>query len=310
MDRYLARASRRHGWKAVMASFSWMHPAVGRIQPERTLRLLDSIDLQHKRNEEFAAQGLKGVAPLSREQEAEIFRKFDAVIAIQKEEAAEIRRMAPGVDVLTVGTSARPDRMLVPEPRAGRILYVGGYNSANIHGLRRFLDKSWPQILDACPEVRLRVCGHVHHAFEQGRQGVELCGYVDDLDEEYARSEMCVNPIWVGTGLKIKTVEALARACPLVTTSKGIEGIPEARNACAVSESEQGLADMVIELHRDQAKREALAQRARGYAQQHLSRAVVYRELLVFFVPRDFEPSPRVEALLGMRRPCAATWGQ
>ena len=52
-------------------------------------------------------------------------------------------------------------------------------------------------------------------------------GHKENIEKEYAEATVVINPAWIGTGLKIKTVEALARGKALVTTPKGIEGLPD-----------------------------------------------------------------------------------
>ena len=53
-----------------------------------------------------------------------------------------------------------------------------------------------------------------------------MLGPVDDLDPVYRRARVVVNPAVAGTGLKIKTVEALSRLRPIVTWPNGAEGLP------------------------------------------------------------------------------------
>ena len=54
-----------------------------------------------------------------------------------------------------------------------------------------------------------------------------MLGRVDDLSELYRSARVVINPVLAGTGLKIKTVEALSRLRPIVTWPTGVEGLPE-----------------------------------------------------------------------------------
>ena len=54
-----------------------------------------------------------------------------------------------------------------------------------------------------------------------------MLGRVDDLAELYRSARVVINPVLAGTGLKIKTVEALSRLRPIVTWPTGVEGLPE-----------------------------------------------------------------------------------
>ena len=176
----------------------------------------------------------------TRDEEARSMRGFDAIIAIQAEEAAEIRAMCPDQTVITLGTSSPPPPERDIEEHENTLLYVGGANGANIDGMRHFLERCWPRIRKACPRAELRVCGYIYQAFlSESHDGVEFLGHVDDIELEYAQAALVVNPIWVGTGLKIKTIEALARGKALVTTGKGIEGMQgDPSVACAITKTD------------------------------------------------------------------------
>ena len=54
---------------------------------------------------------------------------------------------------------------------------------------------------------------------------VLLAGRLDDLDATYRAARVCVVPLRYGTGTRIKIIEALAYGMPVVTTSKGAEGL-------------------------------------------------------------------------------------
>jgi hypothetical protein len=145
LDDYVAELSTSFRWKVAIVEYIWLQKAVDKIN-NGTVRLLDTHDLQHKRVEEFASRGMTFPLQISREEESRIFNKFDAVIAIQAEEAAMIREMCPQLRVLTTGSSGSGQVSALSRPERGRILYVGGYNGANIDGLRRFLNSVWPKI--------------------------------------------------------------------------------------------------------------------------------------------------------------------
>jgi polysaccharide biosynthesis protein PslH len=58
-----------------------------------------------------------------------------------------------------------------------------------------------------------------------GREGVVVRGYVDDLDDVYARADVTVIPLEHGAGTRIKLLEALAAGVPAVTSAIGAAGI-------------------------------------------------------------------------------------
>jgi glycosyltransferase involved in cell wall biosynthesis len=283
LDDYVARLSTSCQWKTVIVEYIWLHPAVDKLA-NGAVRLLDTHDLQHKRVEEFASRGMTFPLQISREEESRIFNKFDAIIAIQADEAAAIREMCPQLTVLTAGSSGSDRAHALPQPENGRILYVGGYNGANIDGLRRFLSSVWPEIRARHPDAKLRVCGYIYRAFlGEQFENVTFLGHKDSVEDEYAAASVVINPAWIGTGLKIKSIEALARGKVLVTTSKGIEGLPSnVRTSALVNDDDQQFAAELGRLLTDHEARQSLAQSAAAFASKHLNRRTVYRELFEF----------------------------
>lgn len=110
---------------------------------------------------------------------------------------------------------ALPERAAPPSADARpTVLFVGLMNYApNREGLDRFIARSWPQVLARHPEARLRIVGKgldAEHA-ERWRQsiGVELLGYVDDLNREYADCHCTICPVHWGGGSNIKVLESI-----------------------------------------------------------------------------------------------------
>lgn len=111
-----------------------------------------------------------------------------------------------------------------------RLLYVGSLDwEANRHGLLWFLAEVWPPLLRAHPDLKLTIAGR--NADEELTQavarspGVELAGFVDDLEPHYSRARVFIAPLRFGGGIKVKVVNALYRGLPQVTTAVGAEGL-------------------------------------------------------------------------------------
>lgn len=93
----------------------------------------------------------------------------------------------------------------------------------------RLATRIWPLVRAARPDARLRIIGggleEGPRAQLSGLPGVELTGFVDDLDEAYSGLRATVSPIDRGAGVKFKVVESIVRGIPTLTTTVGAEGI-------------------------------------------------------------------------------------
>ena len=111
-----------------------------------------------------------------------------------------------------------------------RLMYVGllGWE-ANVAGLLWFIEHVWPLLVIEHPDLRFDIVGKNPDArlvnVVSKTQGIELKGFVADLQTVYQKSRVSVAPLLFGSGMKVKVLDAMARGMPTVTTSVGAEGI-------------------------------------------------------------------------------------
>lgn len=93
------------------------------------------------------------------------------------------------------------------------IVFLSGSNVYNQNGLSWFLYSVFPLIRQHFPDARLLIGGGICKVIKgkvEGMKGVELKGYVEDPYTFYNQGDVAINPTYQGTGLKIKTFEAIA----------------------------------------------------------------------------------------------------
>jgi hypothetical protein len=208
---------------AVLAEYVWMTRGLPLLDPGQ-LTVLDTIDVFSTHQEKVGSFGISGwqVRP---EDEAQRLARAKVIVAIQQEEARILGDLAPDHEVVTAGV----DFEVVEGsdwPTKPVVFCVGSDNPRNLLGLRDFLKFAWPEVRSAVPGVRLVVAGSIGAAVPDYLSDVDVLGQVDDLDPLYGQARVVVNPAVAGTGLKVKTVEALSRLRPIVTWPNGIEGLP------------------------------------------------------------------------------------
>jgi glycosyltransferase involved in cell wall biosynthesis len=115
-------------------------------------------------------------------------------------------------------------------PDTDDVLFFGQLDYApNEHGLERFLREAWPAVTAARPAARLRIAGSGMSsslsALVDRTDGAEAVGFVPDLRSELARARVAIVPLWQGGGTRLKALESLAAARPVVGTRLGLEGV-------------------------------------------------------------------------------------
>src|SRR5206468_2226330 len=95
----------------------------------------------------------------------------------------------------------------------------------------------------------------------------------DALEELYQRAAVVINPQQFGTGLSIKSVDALLHGRPLVTTASGARGLEEGAGAAFLqAESAEEFGASLVELLREPARGAALAECGAEFARRYHQR--------------------------------------
>src|SRR5207245_121068 len=92
---------------------------------------------------------------------------------------------------------------------------------------RYFVTEVYPLIRRSVPQARLLITGRcrLEHRWLDDVAGVELSGYVEDIRPLVARSAVAIVPLRVGGGTRLKILEAMALGTPVISTSKGAQGL-------------------------------------------------------------------------------------
>jgi len=206
----------------------------------------------------------------------------DAVIAIQHEEAGRVRAALPERVVLTAPHSTAP----APAPQPGAddaLLFVGSNTAPNIVGLEWFFREIWPAIRTKRPAARLKVAGSVARAINAAPEGVTMLGVVGDLGPLYAEAGVVISPLYTGSGLKIKLVEALAAGKAVVGTGITAQGVEaQVAGAMIITDEPERFAEACADLLGQHEQRAALAAAALTCARAHFSADACFAPLTAF----------------------------
>lgn len=242
-------------------------------------------DVNHKRIATLVARGYE-IRPrlMEREDEADLLRAFDVIVAIQPEEAQDFAAICPDREVITIPFPIRPSSPMSNREVKGRCLFVGSSAVQNIDGLQWLLREVWPSIAAHSPDFTLHVCGSVCEAIQVRVAGVVYRGIVPDLEPEYSEAALVLVPLHVGSGLKIKILEALSYGCPCLTTKIGVQGmLQEGKLPFIVADAPDQFADLTIELlSSEQARgrlRAATSEYCAQYSPEHVFQVLIDRGL-------------------------------
>jgi len=267
----------------VIANYAFLADVFSAIPPDKpVLRVIITHDVRHQRVKEFARKKipLLGESEWDLKTESEQLQKAQLLLAIQKEDANVFRKVSPGCEVLLMPMPATC-QSCASEQIPARCLFVGSYANHNLHALNWLLQNVWPLVLRLVPCASLHVCGTVCETIKTAAPNVSFSGRVDDLGAEYGAAEVCLLPLVVGSGLKIKLVEALSYGRACVSTPAGVQGVREITNkAVMVAESAEDFAKAVQRILIKPDKRRQMEEQAHKFVRERFSPQVVYQPII------------------------------
>ena len=221
--RFLAGAT---VYDAVIVNYVWCSLLLDVFTDSRTMRIIDTHDAFGGRHEVARSAGMQ---PhwfyTSVEEEGRGLDRANLVLAIQSDEAryfASITR----TPVATIEYAAPPHYLPVTQARDLTIGYLGSGNPWNVRSVEEF-DAALAMVLSGTPREawpKLYLFGGITRSVKDLKVFQPL-GMVDDVQDAYGIMDLVVNPMIGGTGLKIKTVEALAFGRPVLSTKAGGAGL-------------------------------------------------------------------------------------
>ncbi len=143
-----------------------------------------------------------------------------------------------------------------------------------------FVDSILPLIKLQCPGVSLKVVGRSPsrklQALAETEKSIRLTGWVKDIRPFVARGALCIVPLRIGGGTRLKIFEAMAMGKAVVSTSVGAEGLAvQSGENIVLADTPKDFAESVISLLRDDNRRQKLGAAARTLVQENYSWAKV-----------------------------------
>ena len=166
-------------------------------------------------------------------------------------------------------------------PRPGwRIGFMGSFRADfNQDALAFILEEIWPRVRQREPRSELHIAGNGYEGDLKSRAtaaGARWLGYVDELAGYFAGIDLLIVPLRFGGGVRIRILEALAAAVPVVATRVAVAGLPlEGGTHLAVADGADAFAEEIIGLLADANRARGLGEAGRAWCFDRHSPAVL-----------------------------------
>ncbi|MBD3367652.1 MAG: glycosyltransferase [Candidatus Eisenbacteria bacterium] len=205
--------------------------------------------------------------------EASVLPLFDLTLTFSDVDRRALEEMSEEARVeavpLAIDVGALPEP---PHAEENDVLFVGSFGwRPNQDSLRWFLEEILPAIRATRPGTTVTVVGSPVPQWASllagGDGRVSFVGDVDDVFEHFARSRVLVVPLRIGSGVRVKIIQAMAMGKAVVTTTKGCEGLHvEHDREVRMADDPRSFAREVTSVLDDDGLRERLGAAARKLA--------------------------------------------
>lgn len=180
--------------------------------------------------------------------------RFDGIHALSERDREILR--AHGVK-RPIHIFRRPMQVLDPpittyETSEPWIISLGRLDETRTPGTLWFAEKVWDQVLARCPEAQWHIIGADPPPSVQalhGSKNITVHGYVKDLQPILCKTRVCVIPLFIGGGIRIKILDMLSQGIPCVSTSVGAQGLEN--EGVLIADEPKAFAEAVIRVLTD-----------------------------------------------------------
>ena len=153
------------------------------------------------------------------------------------------------------------------------IFHIGSMNwLPNQDGIRWFLKECWPLVHQKFPEIRLVLAGREmpRWMLQTDMSGVVIRGEVPDAAQFMCENGIMIVPLFSGSGVRVKIIEAMALGKTVITTSIGAEGIMcQHQKNILLADTPADFVNAIISCFTEPAMAEQIGVNARQYIREY-----------------------------------------
>lgn len=253
---------------------------------------------QHNVDEEYWRSFLNPRVPLpnrlmagwelvkARRLQTRLFPKFDALISVSVEDVESTAKYVDEKKKLWLAPNGVDIGFFMPNPSERGIgdrlvLIFGGSMDAHMNqdAALWFAHEILPRVAEEIPTTTFWIIGRNPPRKIQGLESdrrIKVSGTVPDVRDYYSQADLFVIPLRMGGGTKLKTLEAMAMAIPIVSTNEGVRGLEASPGVhYELGDTAATMASMVIQLARDPQRGKRMGRNARKLVEEKYSWASI-----------------------------------
>jgi glycosyltransferase involved in cell wall biosynthesis len=217
----------------------------------RYIRIKREVDLFENR-EPYDVCRLEAI----KDQETSLLKRFDKIITLTENDKKILSESIPSgkiyVSPATIKSDQKQNRVF--SPFRNKLVFIGSsIHLPNKDGIQWFINSVMPIIEKEIPDIHLDIIGSWDNQFikKYSRKNVNFMGFVEDLTSA-VRSSLLIVPVRIGSGMRLKIIEAINHKVPFITTTIGVEGLDfENDKDCIIADIPESFANGIVRLSKD-----------------------------------------------------------
>lgn len=225
--------------------------------------------------------------------EGALCRMADAVIAVSDEDAGFLNAYQPKRTTAVVPSGIifedyEPSYSPI-QSEERTIIFTGKMDyRPNVDAMLWFIKRILPHV----PNAHLLIVGQRPHPALQALTNtlphVKLSGWVESVRPYLTHGTVYIAPLRMGSGTRLKLLEAMACGCAIVATDLASAGLqPQVKAALRIANDEAAFAECINALLADEGERQRLGTRAQTLVKSHYDWRVLLPRLLEVYKELD-----------------------
>jgi sugar transferase (PEP-CTERM/EpsH1 system associated) len=211
--------------------------------------------------------------------ERRYLRLADRVLTVSETDRDAFAPFLPGQTITVIPTGVDVDyfKPMPAEELPNSLVFTGSMDwLPNEDAIFYFAEAILPLLKPHCPDLILEVVGRNPsrklQALAENEKALRLTGWVEDVRPFLARDSVCIVPLRIGGGTRLKIFEAMAMGKAIVSTTVGAEGLPvKSGENILLADTPEDFAESVLSLFRDTKQRSQLETAARILVEENYS---------------------------------------
>lgn len=216
---------------------------------------------------------------------------YDILVPITERDAATYKGLGNNKPMVVIPTgipeqhfksgNSSPDKHT-------KLFFIGALDwIPNQEGLIWFIEKVWKQLSIRIPGIEFHIAGRNAPSWMEKRcrdMKVHYHGEVENAHHFIDSNDIMIVPLFAGSGMRIKIIEAMARSKVVVTTTIGAEGLGvENKKHLLIGNTEDEFVNGITELIMDHDFFGKIRKNAFVYTQQKFSNKQLTVKLIEFY---------------------------